>query len=237
MSVRSCACGMRAMVDAIEQDSSVRGVVEALDEVDKYALARSRRPDERIGLARLELEAYAIERRLLCTLEGESDVLEAHGVRPVGSGSLDAHGIIGIMDGRLALQDGRDALGSGLGAWPDHEDHREHHDRHEQQHGVLDDRHQIARLETSQVDQLRANPGDDDDHEVQHETDKRHEHRHAACHGDVGIGEHLVGDRKAPLLEAFLVVRPDDADTREALTRDAIEVVDASPAGTAGAGR
>ena len=132
------------------------------------------------------------------------------------------------MHGQLALQHGRHAFGGGLGAWPDHEDHREHHDRHEQHHGVLDDRHQIARLEAAQIDEVTANPSDNDNHEVQHEADEWHERRHAACHGDIGIGEHLVCNREASLLEILLVVRPDDADAREALARDAIEVVDTS---------
>ena len=60
-------------VDAVEQDAAVRGIVETLDEIDEHALSRSRRPNERIGLARLELKADAIERGLFGPLETEAD--------------------------------------------------------------------------------------------------------------------------------------------------------------------
>ena len=136
-------------IDTIEQNAAVRGVVEALDEVDEHALARARRPNERIGLARLELEVNAIERGLFGTLETEADILEAHGMRMGRCGNLHTLGGVGVVHGRFALQHGRHAFGGSLCAWPDHEDHREHHDRHEQHHGVLDDRHQIARLEAT----------------------------------------------------------------------------------------
>ena len=177
-------------VDAVDQDAAGIGRAQALQERQRGGLAGAGRPDQRDGLAGGGLEA-GVEHALVAVPEAEGYVLVAdvagHAFERLGVGFL-AHALGGIEQIEEAAQGGRileDAHGEA----------RQQIELADHQAGKGDERHDLADVVSSALDQHGADRVDGDEGDGCSRAGKN---RQQPPPGENGIlGSQQLGDDRA----------------------------------------
>ena len=144
------------------------------------------------------------ERRIAVVGVAEGDVVESDARARCGIGS-HASRRLGIADGGLGREHLAQALGGHVGAGQ-HDGHHPHDEAaHDDDHGVGDERDEIAGLHGARGHALSAEPHDGHRGEVHHKHHGGHHEGHGAVGEQLGITQLARGGVEAVLLEALAV--------------------------------
>ena len=187
-----------ADVDAVDGDAAGGGVVEARDQVDDRALARSGGADDGQGLGRPGAEAHLAQHR-----RPDPEVAERHPLerQPLAERRQRRRSGL-LLDLRLGVEDLEDPFGAGRRLGDRHHDHAEHRDREHGDDQVALERHQLADGEALREDLDAAAPGDDHGADVGHREHQRNGQGEQAPHV-----HHLLVHLPALGLEPLLLAR------------------------------
>src|SRR5690554_2745810 len=163
------------------------------------------------------------------------DGLLRGGVPELGAAQLDAatplggedHGPLGLDHGRFRVEDLTDALGRDHRPRHHDEHHRRHHHAHEDEGDVRQERDERPDLHLTGLDATRAEPEHRRAREVEHEHHEGEHERHDLADTQGHVEQALVRLGEPLPLTRLTDEGPDDADPRDLLAHDAVDLVDA----------
>ena len=218
-----------AHVDAIDGDAARRDVMEALRQLEHRGLAAARGADDGRGLARLAREADILEHALGAVGVPEAHVLEgdARARQPVSAEQrVLSLARVGVGNGGLAFEHLIDALSGHIGARQHDGEHADHKEAHNDDHGVGDERDEVAGLQIACIDGVATEPDNAHRHQVHDEHHERHHEGHHAISEQLRLHQARVRLIEARLLVLLAAERADDRQAREQLARHQVHPVD-----------
>ena len=171
-----------ANIDAVDGNGAFRHVSETLHEFDHRRLARAGRADDGRGLTRLRGEVDMIEHAILRARISEAHVVESDfgTTRARGEFVVATHFSRRVGNRAFRLKHLVDALGSNIGTRQHDRKHADHKKAHDNNHGIGDERDEVARLQRARINRVAAEPNDGDRHQIHNEHHERHHERHDA---------------------------------------------------------
>ena len=183
-----------ANIDAVDGNGAFRHVSETLHEFDHRRLARTGRADDGRGLTRLRGEVDMLEHAILRARIPEAHVVESDfgTTRVRGEFVVATRFSRRVGDRAFRLKHLIDALGSNIGTRQHDRKHADHKKAHDNNHGIGNERDEVARLQRARINRVAAEPNDGDRHQIHNEHHERHHERHDAVREQLRFHEAQV---------------------------------------------
>ena len=172
-----------ADIRSVQENFSLGYIIKTRNQADQRAFSASGTADNCRSLSGIGGKADVGEGLFLRVRIGEGYIAEFD----LSRGTIGFHTVRGVVDARFYFQHRADSLAGDNGSW----NHNKHHGNKEEGnnnlHGVLHECQHIPYQQILGVDQLGADPYDEDAGKIHHQHESGHEKGHSPVDKDVDL--------------------------------------------------